>query len=119
VVVRYFGGTLLGTSGLINAYKESARLAIASASIIQRVKCATVRISFDYTLLSDVMNTVKKLEMELTHKDFAENAVIETTIPEDKVEETWLSFKAAVLKVEESQAKDIKHIGGLEWQVLP
>ncbi len=118
VVVRYFGGTLLGTSGLINAYKESARLALESATIVEKVYRTRIRINFNYTLMSDVMNAVKKLELELNHKDFGETAVIETEVPRDKVDETWLTFKAAVLKIEENQASEIKHIGGLEWQVI-
>ncbi|MFZ4544036.1 MAG: IMPACT family protein [Saprospiraceae bacterium] len=118
IVVRYFGGTLLGTSGLINAYKESARLAIAEAQIIEKIVCCKIVLTFDYALLSDVMNAIKKLNFEVTHKDFVENARIELSIPEDEVPFFWLAFKAAVLKIDESEATTIKHIGGLEWKII-
>ena len=118
VVVRYFGGTLLGTSGLINAYKESAKIVIDAAHIVKKIRHTLVRLRFDYTLLSDVMNAIKKLDLDVVRKDFNEIAEIELAIPQDKVEQNWTAFKAAVLKIEESRALDIKQIGGLDWQLL-
>lgn len=59
-VVRYFGGIKLGTSGLIQAYKAAAAEAIAAASIIEKTVDQTIRISFDYLLMNDVMRIVKE-----------------------------------------------------------
>lgn len=60
VVVRYFGGTLLGVPGLINAYKTSTALALQMVPIIQKPIEINYRLQFDYTKMNDVMTIVKK-----------------------------------------------------------
>ena len=59
-VVRYFGGIKLGTSGLIQAYKAAAAEAIAVAEVVEKTVDETIRISFDYLLMNDVMRIVKE-----------------------------------------------------------
>lgn len=59
VVVRYFGGTLLGTSRLINAYKNAANYCIQNAHIIDHVVEIDFRIRFGYELLNQVMKLIK------------------------------------------------------------
>ncbi|MCB0529283.1 MAG: YigZ family protein [Saprospiraceae bacterium] len=61
VVVRYFGGTLLGTSGLINAYREAAAEALRHAEVEEKIIQDVFAFDFDYALMPDVMNEVKKL----------------------------------------------------------
>ncbi|HET9055664.1 MAG TPA: YigZ family protein [Chitinophagaceae bacterium] len=60
VVVRYFGGTLLGVPGLINAYKTSSALALGAASIIQKSVEINYQLQFDYTNMNEVMTVIKK-----------------------------------------------------------
>src|SRR5947209_11574832 len=60
IVVRYFGGTLLGVPGLINAYKTVTSLALQLTPIIQKPILITYEIQFDYTLMHDVMLVVKR-----------------------------------------------------------
>src|SRR5215213_4394236 len=60
VVVRYFGGTLLGVPGLINAYKTSASLALQLTPIIQKPVLLLYELQFDYTLMNEVMMVVKR-----------------------------------------------------------
>src|SRR6476661_939811 len=60
IVVRYFGGTLLGVPGLINAYKTSASLALQLTAVIQKPVLITYELHFDYTLMNDVMMVVKR-----------------------------------------------------------
>lgn len=60
VVVRYFGGTLLGVPGLIAAYKMAATVALQLAPIVQKPVLIPYRLQFDYTLLNDVMLLVKR-----------------------------------------------------------
>ncbi|MDR2474262.1 MAG: YigZ family protein, partial [Bacteroidales bacterium] len=59
VVVRYFGGVKLGTSGLIAAYKTAAANAIAHSSIIEKTVNETISITFNYSFLNEVMRIVK------------------------------------------------------------
>ena len=65
IVVRYFGGTKLGISGLINAYKTAAADAIASNSIIEKLIISELTIAFEYPQLNQVMKLVKDHELEI------------------------------------------------------
>lgn len=60
VVVRYFGGTLLGVPGLINAYKTSTSLALQLTAVVQKPILIQYDLHFDYTLMNDVMMVVKR-----------------------------------------------------------
>jgi uncharacterized YigZ family protein len=60
VVVRYFGGTLLGVPGLINAYKTSTALALQLTPIVQKPVLEIYELQFDYTVMNDVMTIVKR-----------------------------------------------------------
>lgn len=65
VVVRYFGGTLLGVSGLINAYKLAALDAIQNATIIENTVNDVYEIRFDYLHMNDVMKIIKDEELKI------------------------------------------------------
>lgn len=60
VVIRYFGGTLLGVSGLINAYRTAAADAIANATIIEKTVTRVYKIVFPYLSMNDVMKVLKE-----------------------------------------------------------
>ncbi|MGB4340790.1 MAG: YigZ family protein, partial [Dysgonamonadaceae bacterium] len=73
---RYFGGILLGTSGLIKAYKEAAAEAIANAKIIEKTVDDTLSIRFTYPLLNDVMRVLKQIEGVRWEQNFAEDCTM-------------------------------------------
>ncbi|HET7897585.1 MAG TPA: YigZ family protein [Flavisolibacter sp.] len=60
VVVRYFGGTLLGVPGLINAYKTATSLALQLTPIVEKPVLVSYELQFDYTLMNEVMIFVKR-----------------------------------------------------------
>ncbi len=60
IVSRYFGGTLLGVSGLINAYKSAAESALANAEIIDHIIHETYEITYPYQAMNDVMKILKE-----------------------------------------------------------
>jgi uncharacterized YigZ family protein len=62
VVIRYFGGILLGVSGLINAYRTAASDAIANAQILEKTVKCIYRIEFPYLSMNDVMRVLKEEE---------------------------------------------------------
>ena len=64
VVIRYFGGTLLGVGGLINAYRSAAKDAIENARVITVTIKHTYLIRFEYPRMNDVMTVVKELQLE-------------------------------------------------------
>ncbi len=72
LVIRYFGGTLLGTGGLVKAYKEAAAAAIANATIVEKTVDDIIHIQFDYVLLNDVMRVLKQVEEVTWKQDFGE-----------------------------------------------
>jgi uncharacterized YigZ family protein len=68
IVVRYFGGTLLGTSGLIQAYKTSAAEAIAAATIEERIVEKTFVSKFGYQDLNAVMRIMKDFDLAIVNQ---------------------------------------------------
>lgn len=70
VVVRYFGGTLLGVPGLINAYKTATELALDEAEIITSHLFQTYQLVFPYVQMNDVMRIVKEMELPVTEQEF-------------------------------------------------
>ena len=70
LVVRYFGGIKLGTSGLIVAYRAAAAEAIAAAEIIEKTVDAEIAFSFDYIYMNDVMRIVKEEGPEIVSQGF-------------------------------------------------
>jgi len=71
VVVRYFGGTKLGISGLINAYKTSASSAIEENEIIEQLITAKIRINFPYADLNEVMKLVKNFDLPILSQEMS------------------------------------------------
>ena len=70
VVVRYFGGTLLGVSGLINAYKLATADAINNALIVEKIVKEKYEIKFDYLQMNDVMKIIKDENLEIQSQNF-------------------------------------------------
>lgn len=69
VVIRYFGGTKLGVSGLVTAYKEAAREALENSRITEEFICEEVRIRFPYSQLNDVMRIIKDMNVEIVSEN--------------------------------------------------
>lgn len=70
VVVRYFGGIKLGTSGLIVAYKAAAAEAIAAATVVERTVDDDVTFTFEYPFMNDVMRVVKEESPEIISQGY-------------------------------------------------
>lgn len=80
VVVRYFGGTLLGVPGLINAYKTATEDAILNAQIVEQTLNDVYELKFDYLLMNDVMKIIKEDKLEILSQEFDLNCVIKLSI---------------------------------------
>lgn len=70
VVVRYFGGTKLGVSGLIHAYKTAAFDAIENAKIVAEDLTEIINIQFEYLAMNDVMKVIKDYDLTLLNQNF-------------------------------------------------
>lgn len=93
VVVRYFGGTLLGVPGLINAYKTATSFALQLNPIIKKPVLVNYRLQFDYTILKDVMRIIKKNDCIISKQDLQLFCIIEASIPKTNVELCVLQLK--------------------------
>ena len=113
VVVRYFGGTLLGTSGLIQAYREAAAEALRSAVVVEKIVKDTVVFDFDYALMPDVMNAVKKLGLEIYKEAYGDRGSIEAGIRQSELNDSLLKMKALVWKVSAEEAATLDWPAGL------
>ena len=80
VVVRYYGGVNLGTSGLIVAYREAAADAIAHADVITKQVEEIVTYDFPYVMMNDVMRIVKEMQPRIIEQTYDNNCQIKLSI---------------------------------------
>ncbi len=99
VVVRYFGGTKLGMSGLIQAYKTAAALVIENSEIIQKQVLAELEIQFPYVSMNEVMKLVKYYDLQITSQEMNLDCIIR------------LAFREGI---RESVLSGLKEVKGLE-----
>ncbi len=93
IVVRYFGGTLLGVPGLINAYKTAASLALQLTPIIQKQVLADYALQFDYTRMNEVMIIVKQFGCEVKKQEQQLFCIVEIGIPKSRLQEVLFKLK--------------------------
>jgi len=79
VVVRYFGGILLGTGGLIQAYKKASENALNNAEILTDIVTDTFSVSFDYSELNHVLKIIKDMNLKCFEQDFGMNCSMKIT----------------------------------------
>lgn len=94
IVVRYFGGILLGTPGLINAYKTSTALALQTIPIVQKAVEINYRIQFDYTKVNEVMTVFKKYNCSILSQKIELFCVVEAGVPKNNHELVILKLRA-------------------------
>ncbi|MDO8991466.1 MAG: YigZ family protein [Daejeonella sp.] len=101
VVVRYFGGTLLGVPGLINAYKSATVEAVKNAKVIEKTVNSVFRIEFGHPQMNEVMKVVKEEDLKISSQNFDLNC----------------SF---LLEIRQSQVNKVlgklEKIEGLKWK---
>ena len=106
VVVRYFGGTKLGASGLINAYKLAAHYALENAEIKTKTLNFNFRLSFSYGEMGHVMNVTKSLGYDILKKVFEETPYIVLQIPQSEAHSALIKLKARLLQISEEQVTE-------------
>jgi uncharacterized YigZ family protein len=93
VVVRYFGGTLLGVPGLINAYKTAAYEALQLAVVVEKNMEARYALEFPYTLMNDVMRIVKQHQVRIVTSEMTLFCEYEIRIPLTEVTDAIDKFE--------------------------
>lgn len=85
VVVRYFGGTLLGVPGLINAYKNATNEALKEADIIEKTVNDVYEIKFGYLLMNDVMRLVKEEHLGIINQQFDNDCIVQFEVRKSEI----------------------------------
>ncbi|HAO45945.1 MAG TPA: YigZ family protein [Ferruginibacter sp.] len=85
IVVRYWGGTLLGVPGLINAYKSATALALQVTPVIQKQVEVLYSIEFDYTRMNEVMMIIKQYNCTVLSNETQLFCVIKAGIPRNRL----------------------------------
>lgn len=80
VVVRYFGGTLLGVPGLINAYKQATEDALSQAEVVERTINDIYNIQFNYLQMNDIMRLVKEEDVSILNQQFDNDCSLQVSI---------------------------------------
>ncbi len=93
IVVRYFGGTLLGVPGLIHAYRTAAALALQLTPVVHKPVLIRYDLQFDYTQMNEVMRIVKQSGSEITKQDLQLFCTMEIGIQKSRLEETLNRLK--------------------------
>lgn len=96
IVVRYFGGSLLGVPGLINAYKTASVLALQMVPIIQKPITTQLKIEFDYQLINEVMVIVKQCQCNVINQEI--NLFSNLTLEVPKSREKEVVFRLGDIK---------------------
>lgn len=103
VVVRYFGGTLLGVPGLINAYKLATEEALTHAQIIEKTVNDIYSLSFDYLQMNDVMRIIKEEELDPENQVFDLQCSMEISIRKADLDKI-------IGKIEKIEGVNIKYL---------
>jgi uncharacterized YigZ family protein len=93
IVVRYFGGVLLGTGGLVSAYKEAAMEALNNAEIIEKTVNEEIAIKFDYILMNDVMRVIKDLNPQILSQNFDNECKMKLSIRKQQADNLISRFE--------------------------
>ena len=83
-VVRYFGGTLLGVSGLINAYKETAAITLNGALILEKQITVSFKLNVDYVKMGEVMKWIKDSKYIYSTPIMADTFIVNIDVPYSK-----------------------------------
>lgn len=84
VVTRYFGGTLLGTGGLVRAYTDAAKAGIENSVIIEKIPGVRMKLVMDYTDLGKIQYILAQNEVTVEHTDYTDKVEIQALFSQDQ-----------------------------------
>ncbi len=118
VVVRYFGGVKLGTSGLIRSYKEATVLALENVFPIEKTVTKKVLLSFTYERLGAIMEAIKGIETIKTEKLFEGTPRIIMHVPQSLAEQTIIQLKANMLNRSTEDIEEETEVADCEFKIV-
>ncbi|HHW32260.1 MAG TPA: YigZ family protein [Clostridiaceae bacterium] len=105
VVTRYFGGTLLGATGLVRAYSKSATLGIEAAGIVKKSLCTEVKAIVEYTLWGKVQNLIQKKGYPVNNISYGQDIDISIFVPVGEADDFL------ILMEEETNGRAVTELG--------
>jgi uncharacterized YigZ family protein len=93
VVVRYFGGTMLGVPGLINAYKTTATVVLQTLPFVQKAIERSYQLQFDYTMINEVMMIIKQCNCSVLQQEVQLFCLYKIGVPLNREEEVLYRLK--------------------------
>jgi len=114
VVVRYYGGTKLGTSGLIKAYKEGAAEALALTTIVEKTIQTGFILKADFKDLNPLMHALQKAKINIIKKDFSQMVWLKISIDKGLEKEYFKKLKALFLQLNHIPEDEPFNIAGIE-----
>lgn len=93
IVVRYFGGTLLGVPGLISAYKSAASMVLQVTPLVRKPISVTYHLQFDYTQMNEVMILIKNTGCEVLEQELQLFCTMKVSVPKNRQEEVMIKLK--------------------------
>lgn len=104
VVTRYFGGTLLGTGGLVRAYSRAVQEGLKASRIIEKKEGALLSIRTDYNGLGKIQYLLGQRGLTITNSEYTDIVVVETLVPEEQIGE----LREAVTEATNGRAEFLK-----------
>lgn len=118
IVTRYFGGTLLGTSGLINAYRNAAALAIENAEIIDKELSDYYLFYCNYNIMPLIMDAAKKYNLIIVKQEFDLECKLTIQFPQSKWKDKLLEFISNALSLRIDQVEPEALLSHLKWELV-
>lgn len=85
VVTRYFGGTLLGTGGLVRAYSKSVQAGLAGCTVLEKKKGFLLRMETDYSGIGKIQYILGQRGLLITGSEYTDKVAVETLVPETEL----------------------------------
>lgn len=101
VVTRYFGGTLLGTGGLVRAYQEATKEGLKNCIVLERLRGSFLKVQIEYTELGKFQYTLAEEEIPVMGIDYTEKVSISIIVPEEKENK----IKEKIIEITKNTAK--------------
>ena len=116
VVVRYFGGTKLGASGLIRAYKIATQDAVQQIQIITKWITEDITIHFDYGLMGTLLKALKDLKLDLAESDFGATPNLTLKVKQSELDHTIKRIKAKLLHRSVEDIEEDTNVEGIQFK---
>ena len=114
VVTRYFGGTLLGTGGLVRSYTQAARAALEDAQTVRMCLCRKLAVTVEYGALDRLLYELRREGIEMGETEYGAKVTLHLTVEEERAEalQTKITALTSGTSVIETEAEGFYPISG-------